>query len=218
MKCFQSICPAPARLMLALCALTLFIPAISAAQPNKHRGARAGALMEGDFFRGGDALGERRVMRQLRDVLFPPRMVLRFREALELDRAQLDQLRGLIKASQSERVDLRFELDEAAIALKGLLKANPIDEQAALAAAARVMGHERALKENQLRLMIRVKNLLRAPQRALLEEKQAARRARRAQRKQRRARQRERRHDRRERRRARRSQGGEGEESGSARD
>ena len=156
----------------------------------------------------GEGRGKPSVMRMLREVLFPPQLVLRSREELELSDAQLARLKALLKEARSAEIDHRFALDDAALALRELLSTQPINEQAALTKADEVMGHERALKQTRLRLMIQVKNLLTEPQRSILERRREERRAQRRER--RRGRAGERRERRRSRRHRRRWRGGEG--------
>ena len=131
---------------------------------------------------GSEGRGRAPVMRMLREVLFPPQLVLRSREELQLSDAQLTRLKALLKEARSTEIDHRFALDGAALALRELLSTQPINEQAALAKADEVMGYERALKQTHLRLMIQVKNLLTEPQRSILERRQEERRTQRRER------------------------------------
>ena len=111
-----------------------------------------------------EALGaiERRV--------FPPELVMENQAALALTDAQRAALTKEIERAQSETLRVQWELQAEKEKLAALLDAEPVDEAKVSAAAARVMDRESRVKATHLGMLVRVKNLLTAPQRAKLRE------------------------------------------------
>jgi Spy/CpxP family protein refolding chaperone len=102
--------------------------------------------------------------------LFPPELILKYRQDIGLDEAQSKSLKELVQKAQSRFLDLQWDLESEAGKLAQQLRGARIDETSALAQADRVLGMERQVKEAQLSLLIRIKNLLNPAQQAQLTE------------------------------------------------
>jgi Spy/CpxP family protein refolding chaperone len=97
---------------------------------------------------------------ELRRELFPPELVMRHQEEIDLSEEQKDRLVREMQALQSDLVPLQFEMSEAAGKLRTALAAPRVDEQQAGDLADRLMSLESRIKRRHLALMIRIKNLL----------------------------------------------------------
>jgi Spy/CpxP family protein refolding chaperone len=102
--------------------------------------------------------------------LFPPELILKYRQDIGLDETQSKSLKELVQKAQSRFLDLQWDLESEAGKLAQQLRGARIDETSAIAQADRVLGMERQVKEAQLSLLIRIKNLLNPAQQAQLTE------------------------------------------------
>src|SRR5229473_2714844 len=78
--------------------------------------------------------------------LFAPDLVLKYRQEIGLDAAQLQSLKELVQKAQSRFLDLQWDMQAEAGKLAQLLRAARIDESAAIAQADKVLGMEREVK------------------------------------------------------------------------
>ncbi len=101
--------------------------------------------------------------------VYPVELVFSHRREIELDEAQSIAIRAELRRTQGELASAEGRLRRETVALATALRATPVDEATAIAAAERVARSEGELKLAHLRLLVRVKNLLRAPQRARLD-------------------------------------------------
>jgi Spy/CpxP family protein refolding chaperone len=97
---------------------------------------------------------------ELAQNLFAPDLVLKYRQEIGLDDSQSKSLKELVQKAQSKFLDVQWDMQAEATKLGQLLRAPRIEETAALAQAGKVLGMERQVKEAQLSLLIRIKNLL----------------------------------------------------------
>jgi Spy/CpxP family protein refolding chaperone len=97
---------------------------------------------------------------ELAQNLFPPDLILKYRQDIALDESQSKSLKELVQKAQSRFLDLQWDMQAEAGKLTQLLRASHIEETAAIAQADKVLGMERAIKEAQLSLLVRIKNLL----------------------------------------------------------
>jgi Spy/CpxP family protein refolding chaperone len=97
---------------------------------------------------------------ELSQNLFAPELILKYRQDIGLDETQSKSLKDLVQKAQSRFLDLQWDMQAEAGKLSQLLRASHIEESAALAQADKVLGMERAVKEAQLSLLVRIKNLL----------------------------------------------------------
>src|ERR1700676_2237478 len=107
---------------------------------------------------------------ELAQILFPPDLVLKYRQGIGLDATQSQSLKELVQKAQSRFLDLQWDMQAEAGKLAQLLRASRIDESAAIAQADKVLGMEREVKKAQLSLLIRIKNLLTPAQQDKLTE------------------------------------------------
>jgi Spy/CpxP family protein refolding chaperone len=106
----------------------------------------------------------------LRELVPPPRMLLKHQEALELTDAQKSQLKKLIKDAHDRSLDLEIEVQEEAEKLAEMLASSKVDLSAAMKQADRLMKAEHALKKVRLEMLIKTKNLLSKKQLDQIEE------------------------------------------------
>lgn len=106
----------------------------------------------------------------LADKLFPPDAIMSHQRELGLDAATRDRLVAEIQRFQTTVVKLQWDLDAAGADLGKQLAAPKVDENAALAAADKVMQLEHDLKRAHLQLLIRLKNALTPAQQTRLRE------------------------------------------------
>ncbi len=92
--------------------------------------------------------------------LFPPDLIMRYRQEIGLDDAQSKALKQLVQTAQGRFLDLQWDMQSEAGKLAQLLRTSRVDENAAIAQADRVLGMEREVKKAQLTLLVRIKNLL----------------------------------------------------------
>jgi Spy/CpxP family protein refolding chaperone len=137
--------------IITLAAL-LLLPALTLAQGPGPRGP-------GGAGPGGDPLA---------GVLFPPDLVMRHQDDLQLDATQREALIEEMQSTQSDLVPLQWEMREAGEKLRALLDPPRIDEEQALAQADRMTSIEQRVKRRHLALLIRIKNLLTPEQQAQL--------------------------------------------------
>jgi Spy/CpxP family protein refolding chaperone len=96
----------------------------------------------------------------LGDAMFPPDMIMQHQRELGLTDEQKTFMRGEINKTVARFNDLQWQLHDAMEALDDLMKAKPVNEQAALAQLDRVLDAEREIKRLHMELGIRIKNNL----------------------------------------------------------
>ncbi len=92
--------------------------------------------------------------------LFPPELVIRHQQEIELTE---EQSRAILKASQeaqSQILEAQWALGPALQEMRAELKKTRVDEEIVLSHMRKITAKESQVKEIQLRLMIQVKNLL----------------------------------------------------------
>lgn len=99
-------------------------------------------------------------------LLFSPELVMRYQAELGLTREQKDTLVAEMQQTQSDLVPLQLEMAEIGGELGRLLSRAKVDEEAAVAAARRVMDLESRIKTRHLVLVVRLKNMLSVEQQA----------------------------------------------------
>lgn len=106
----------------------------------------------------------------LAKLLFDPQLVLKFAREVSLQGAQRTTIVNAIKQAQGEILDLQLQMAERHGDLIKAVEAQPVDEKAAMALAESVLGLERGMKQQQLLLLIRIKNALTQEQQNRLRE------------------------------------------------
>ena len=101
-------------------------------------------------------------------LLFAPELIIKHQTAIGLSAEQRRDLIAEVTGAQADFLPAQMELAEKAEELSRRLAAPRIDEQAALAAATRLLELESQIKRRHLELAIRIKNLLDEGQQARL--------------------------------------------------
>ena len=114
----------------------------------------------------------------LRGALFPPEMLMRHAEELDLQQDQRETIIAAIQEMETNVVPLQWDLREQSEKLREMVEQSQIDEKAALSQAGRISDIEAQIKQMHLGLLIRIKNALSDEQRAKLDELKAERRRR----------------------------------------
>lgn len=95
-----------------------------------------------------------------RELVFSPQLLMAHQRKIGLTRDQRETVIREMQQARSELLPVEFEMTEAAADLMDLLDGPRVDEEAALAAAGRVLELERQMKSRRMVLLIRIKNLL----------------------------------------------------------
>jgi Spy/CpxP family protein refolding chaperone len=92
--------------------------------------------------------------------LFPPELVMKYRQEINLNETQSKTIKEAIQNAQSKFLDMQWDMQSETEKLVQLLKARPVDESAVLAQVEKVLNREREIKKAQIRLLVRIKNAL----------------------------------------------------------
>jgi Spy/CpxP family protein refolding chaperone len=92
--------------------------------------------------------------------LFPPELVMKYRQEINLDDGQSKAIKEAIQKAQAKFLDMQWDMQSETEKLAQLLKARPIDETAVLAQVDQVLNREREIKRTQISLLVRIKNVL----------------------------------------------------------
>jgi Spy/CpxP family protein refolding chaperone len=104
------------------------------------------------------------------DKLFPPELVMQYRQEINLNDVQTKAIKDEIQRAQSKFLDLQWDMQSESEKLSLLLDAKPVDESAVLVQVDKVLDRERLVKKTQISLLVRIKNLLTDAQQAKLTE------------------------------------------------
>lgn len=102
--------------------------------------------------------------------LFPPELVMKYRQEINLDEGQSKAIKEAIQKAQTRFLDMQWDMQTEAEKLVKLLKARPVDESAVLAQVDQVLNREREIKKAQISLLVHIKNLLSESQQNKLTE------------------------------------------------
>jgi Spy/CpxP family protein refolding chaperone len=102
--------------------------------------------------------------------LFPPELVMRFQSKIGMEPEQKERLRRVVAEAQVSFIDLQWDLLDASQGLVDLLSDAHPDEAAVLEQLGRVLDAERKVKQEQIRLLVRIKNILTPGQQSQLQE------------------------------------------------
>jgi len=97
--------------------------------------------------------------------LFSPELVMQNQRAIGLRAEQRKAITRAIQKTQSETVELQWDMQDAAHLLGREIAKDPIDEKAALSVAERMMEIEAKVKRAHLGLLIQIRNQLDPKQR-----------------------------------------------------
>jgi len=106
----------------------------------------------------------------LRDILFPPDVVMQHQHAVGLSDEQKNNLKAEVRQAQLKFTELQWTLQDEMEHLASLVKQSKVDEKQAASQLDKVLAAEREIKRAQLMLLIRIKNNLTAAQQTQLRE------------------------------------------------
>jgi Spy/CpxP family protein refolding chaperone len=106
----------------------------------------------------------------LRDLMFPPEVVMQHQQAIGLSDEQKNNLKNEVRQAQLKFTELQWTLQDEMERLVSLLKQSKVDEKQAASQLEKVLAAEREIKRAQLMLLIRIKNNLKPSQQAQLRE------------------------------------------------
>ena len=106
----------------------------------------------------------------LRDVLFPPEVVMQHQQAAGLSDEQKNNLKVEIRQAQLKFTELQWTLQDEMERLVSLLKQSKVDEKQTASQLDKVLAAEREIKRAQLMLLVRIKNNLTTAQQTQLRE------------------------------------------------
>src|SRR5437879_266952 len=109
-------------------------------------------------------------MDPLGDVMFPPELIMGHTRDLGITDEQKSFMRAEIQKSTARFNELQWQVQDAMEALHALMKANPVNEQQALAQLDKVLDTEREIKRLHFGLAIALKNKLTPEQQTKLHE------------------------------------------------
>ena len=106
----------------------------------------------------------------MRDVMFPPEIVMQHQQALGLSEDQKNYLKTELRQAQLRFTELQWSLQDEMDKLVSILKRNKVDEKEAAAQLDKVLAAEREIKRTQITLLIRIKNNLTPAQQTQLRD------------------------------------------------
>lgn len=106
----------------------------------------------------------------LSEQLFPPELVMQYRQEINLSADQAKAVKDEIQKAQAKFLDMQWNIQPEQEKLVELLKARPVDESSVMIQIDKVLDREREIKKTQISLLIRIKNQLTAAQQNKLME------------------------------------------------
>ncbi|HZE80280.1 MAG TPA: periplasmic heavy metal sensor [Candidatus Polarisedimenticolia bacterium] len=122
------------------------------------------------FVFGAACWGQKPADDPIAQALFPPELVMKYRQEINLDEGQSKAMKEAIQKAQTKFLDMQWDMQSEAEKLIKLLKARPVDESAVMAQMDQVLNREREIKKAQISLLVHIKNLLSEPQQNKLTE------------------------------------------------
>ena len=116
----------------------------------------------------GTTLAQRGQQNFARGQLFPAQLIQQHRTELALTREQSVAIRDIIGELQGKVSALQFEMSGLVVELQAQLEGDDVDEEAFAATAHELMLIENTVKVEQLRMLVRIRNVLTAEQLAYL--------------------------------------------------
>jgi len=104
----------------------------------------------------------------MQEFLFPPELVMRFQDEIQLKKEQKEQIIAAMEESQKKFTRMKWDLQSEVSSLQKLLSESTVNETNVMTQLDKVLDQERQIKKAQMTLMIRTKNALTEEQRARL--------------------------------------------------
>ena len=101
--------------------------------------------------------------------LFPPNVILENQDELGLSKDQFTKIRAAVVEVQGNVAEYEWDMREAYMKLMAELDQSPVNEDRVLEHANTAMLAENQVKKQQMKMLVRLKNLLTADQIAYLE-------------------------------------------------
>lgn len=102
--------------------------------------------------------------------LFPPNVVLEYREELGLTKAQYTEIRAAVVEVQTQVAEHEWDMQEAYSRVLGELDNRPLDAQVVARHVESVLAAENKVKLAQMGMLVRIRNLLTDEQIEFLEK------------------------------------------------
>jgi Spy/CpxP family protein refolding chaperone len=106
---------------------------------------------------------------EIEATLYPPKLIMDHQRELGIKGAQRAAILEGLRSTQSELVEVDWQLRGEKEKLAAVLSSTPVDEKEAISVAKRVMRLENQIKTAQLRMLIRIKNTLTEAQQSRLD-------------------------------------------------
>ena len=101
--------------------------------------------------------------------LFPPNVILENQDELGLSKDQFTKIRAAVVEVQGSVAEFEWDMREAYVKLMAELDQSPVNEDRVLEYANTALLAENQVKKHQMRMLVRLKNLLTEEQSAYLE-------------------------------------------------
>ncbi len=96
----------------------------------------------------------------MQDYFFPPELVMRYQNEIELKKEQRVTITSAIEEAQKKFSQLQLSIQTEATELQKLLSQSTVSEASVLSQLDEVLDQERSIKKAQFTLMVRIKNTL----------------------------------------------------------
>lgn len=110
----------------------------------------------------------------IKQLLYPPDLIMKYRSELNLDKEQENTIRNELRNTQTAVFDLRWQMKDESERLAAILQTVPINEEDVLSQADKVMGLEQQIKRTHLAMLVRLKNMMNDAQLAQLRDYRAS--------------------------------------------
>jgi Spy/CpxP family protein refolding chaperone len=107
--------------------------------------------------------------------LFPPNVILQHQDELGLGKEQFTAIKAAVVEVQANVAEHEWDMREAYLSVMSALDESPVDEDKIMALVSNVLLAENEVKKEQMRMLIRLRNLLTDEQVAYLERQHAKR-------------------------------------------
>jgi len=104
----------------------------------------------------------------MQEFLFPPELVMRYQNEIQLKKEQKELIIGDVEDAQKKFNRLQWDLQGEVASLQKLLAESTVNETKVLEQLDKVLDQERIIKKTQITLMVRIKNTLTVDQKVKL--------------------------------------------------
>ena len=104
----------------------------------------------------------------MQEFFFPPELVMRYQNEIQLKREQKELIIGAVEEAQKKFNHFQWDLQNEMTSFQKLLGEPSVNEPRALEQLDKILDLERQIKKAQITLMVRIKNALTEDQKAQL--------------------------------------------------